>query len=142
MADGDAGAGAAARRRHLREEEEMTNYSTDERDNVEFKIVRANLGIFGKPAEFKKLIQEEGRAGWELVEKFDNRRVRFKRPSSARERDSLLPAGVDPYRTQSGMSPMLFVLLLILIAFIVVCLIYAAVIGLGGLIYTNSHFFH
>ena len=30
--------------------------------------------------------------------------MRFKRPVSSRKRDSMLPAGYDPYRTQYGIS--------------------------------------
>jgi hypothetical protein len=37
-----------------------------------------------------------------MLEKFDDSRIRFKRPRSARARDVLLPEGVDPYRTQYG----------------------------------------
>ncbi|MBL7183949.1 MAG: hypothetical protein ISS50_05825 [Anaerolineae bacterium] len=39
-----------------------------------------------------------------MLEKFDNSRIRFKRPRSARARDAYLPAGVDPYRTRYGTS--------------------------------------
>ena len=115
MANGAAAAAAAARKRQEEEEEEMTTYSPEELGKYEFKIVRANWGVFGKPEKFNQLLQEEARAGWELVEKFDNERVRFKRPLSARERDNLLPAGVDPYRSQYGMPPLLFALLLVFI---------------------------
>ena len=83
----------------------MTPYTRDELENDwEFKIVRAQTGAFRKPATFQKLIEEESRAGWQLVEKFDNSRVRFKRPRSARQRDGQLPAGVDPYRVQYGIG--------------------------------------
>jgi hypothetical protein len=101
-----AAAAAAERRRRLQEEEElMTPYSREDLDNdFEFKIVRANSGVFGKPEVFNRLIEEEAGAGWQLVEKFDNQRVRFKRPRSARQRDAVLPPGVDPYRVQWGLS--------------------------------------
>jgi hypothetical protein len=43
-----------------------------------------------------------------LVEKFDDKRLRLKRPASARAGDAALGAGggggVDPYRTTIGMS--------------------------------------
>ena len=130
-----ASAAAADRRRQLQEEEEeMTMYSQDELNNYEFKIVRANAGIFGKPAEFNKLIQEEAHSGWELVEKFDNQRVRFKRPISARARDSQLPVGIDPYRTHYGMSQLLFTLLLLLITLLAVGLIFAIIAGIFAVI--------
>ena len=142
MANGVAGASAAAaaRRRQLQEEEEMTMYSPNELNNCEFKIVRANAGIFGKPAEFKKLIEEEARAGWELVEKFDNQRVRFKRPISARSRDSQLPADIDPYRTQYGLSPVLFALLIVG-AILGIWLLIAVVVGLIVMILGGRLFF-
>jgi hypothetical protein len=48
------------------------------------------------------LIEEESQAGWEMIEKFDENRVRFKRPRSARVNDVNLPSYIDPYRTQYG----------------------------------------
>jgi hypothetical protein len=113
MASGSAAAAEAARRRLLGEEEEMTNYSAqDLAGDWEFKIVRANTGVFRNPAELEKLVKEEALAGWILLEKFDNSRVRFKRPVSARSNDSRLPQGFDPYRTQYGMNPFLFAMIL------------------------------
>ena len=108
------GAGGAARRRREQEEEEMISYPPDELQKYEYKIVRSTFGAFGNPAKFNQLLQEEARAGWELVEKFDDRRVRFRRLISARERDSLLPVGVDPYRSYVGITPLRFVLLLLI----------------------------
>jgi hypothetical protein len=66
----------------------------------EYKIVRSKRPIFGNPATFAQLCREEALAGWILLEKFDNRRVRFKRPSHLRE--DLDPASLpfDPYRTR------------------------------------------
>jgi hypothetical protein len=98
-------AAAEARRRKQQEEEEITPYSRDElSDDWEFKIVRSSTGAFGKPATFNRLIEEEARAGWQRVEKFDNNRVRFKRPRSARRGDAGLAPGVDPYRVEYGLS--------------------------------------
>jgi hypothetical protein len=112
MANGSAAA-AAAHRRLLEEEEEMTHYSAqDLAGEWEFKIVRANLGVFRNPAALEKLVKEEAQAGWILLEKFDNTRVRFKRPVSARRDDYRLPQGADPYRTQYGMNPVWFALIL------------------------------
>ncbi len=114
MAAAGAAAAAAAQRQMEEEEENMTSYSREELEqDWEFKIVRANTGVFGKPAAFEKLIEEEAQAGWVLVEKFDNSRVRFKRPRSARRRDAQLPAGIDPYRTRYGMSEGAFAVILL-----------------------------
>jgi hypothetical protein len=93
------------RRRDEEEEEEMTRYTTEDlEDNWEFKIVRSETGAFRKPEIFQTLLQEESIAGWELVEKLDNRRVRFKRRRESRRRDPSLPPGYDPYRTTYGSS--------------------------------------
>jgi hypothetical protein len=50
------------------------------------------------------VLQEEAIAGWNLLEKFDNRRIRLKRLVTARANDVQLPAGYDPYRTRYGMN--------------------------------------
>jgi hypothetical protein len=100
-----AAAAAAQRRRraYYEEEERMTHYSSDDlKDNWEFKIVRADMPVFAKPEVFQQLMQEESISGWEMVEKLDDRRVRFKRPASARKKDMMLPPGIDPYRTHFG----------------------------------------
>jgi hypothetical protein len=81
----------------------MTEYTQDgSPGDWEFKIVRSDTAAFRKPEVLEKLVEEEARAGWAMLEKFDDSRVRFKRPRSARARDAFLPEGVDPYRTQYG----------------------------------------
>src|SRR5687767_15897396 len=105
MAAAGAAAAAAKHRAEQEEEEEMTAYnSQDLNEGWEIKIVRSSTGAFKKPETFRKLIEEESRAGWILVEKFDNGRVRFKRPFAARERDTTLSSGIDPYRFVYVMS--------------------------------------
>jgi hypothetical protein len=135
MAAGAAGAtaAAAAERRRLQEEEEMTAYSQEELQGWEFKIVRANTSVFGKPEVLNKLIQEEARAGWALVEKFDDQRIRFKRPVSARQNDGQLPPDVNPYRTHYGMSTIRFTLLILAAALLGVCAIMTITFGLTGM---------
>ena len=130
----DGGAAAAAERQRLREEEEMTGYSQEELQGWEFKIVRANTSVFGKSAELNKLIQEEAQSGWIMVEKFDNSRIRFKRPVSAREKDAQLPAMIDPYRTHYGMSTVLFVFLVIIITLVGACGLIALSFAIFGLL--------
>ncbi len=81
----------------------MTQYTQDDlQKDYEFKIVRSGSAAFRKPETLKELVEEESRAGWVMLEKFDDSRVRFKRPRSARARDAFLPEGVDPYRTRYG----------------------------------------
>ena len=98
----------AIRNRRLRarrdlEEEKMTSYSNEEMEkDWEFKIVRNEYGIFRKPEVFQQLLDEEAIAGWEMLEKLDDSRVRFKRKRSARKSDTMLPPGIDPYRSRFG----------------------------------------
>lgn len=81
----------------------MTGYTPQELlEGWEFKIVRSATGAFRRPAFLRAVLDEEQRAGWTFVEKFDNGRIRLKRPASARANDST--AGTDVYRTQVGMS--------------------------------------
>ena len=82
------------RRKIEQEEEEMTKYTSEDLDhNWEFKIVRSTYTAFLKPGIFQALLEEESLAGWELVEKLDDRRVRFKRRRETRRRDATLPPG-------------------------------------------------
>lgn len=101
---GGAAAAAAAAEEQRKEEEEMTGYTREELEGEwEFKIVRSFMNAFANPRIMQRLVEEEARAGWEMVEKFDNGRVRFKRHKSARGLDDQLRAeGVDPYRANFG----------------------------------------
>ncbi len=103
-----ASAAAAADQRRKEEEEGMATYSTEDLQNDwEFKIVRANRDVFHDQAALTKLVNEEKRAGWVLLEKFDDSRIRFKRQRTMQAHDEQLHSeGIDPYRTQYGMSPM------------------------------------
>ncbi len=136
MAAGASAAAAAARERLLQEEEEMTTYSKEDLANDwEFKIVRSATGAFRNPAALDKLRQQESQAGWILVEKFDNSRVRFKRPLSARENDYRLPQGVDPYRTSYGLdsAASAIIILVIILGFVGIIIFGVLAISLGFL---------
>lgn len=105
----------------------MTTYATGELANDwEFKIVRANTTAFRSPRTFQRLLEREAQAGWTMVEKFDDARVRFKRPRQARLDDARLPPGVDPYQTQYGMSPGAFAAAIVLLVLVLA----AAAIGI------------
>lgn len=96
----------------------MTTYSADDLDSGwEFKIVRGNLRVFRKSSTLNRLLQEEAQAGWTMVEKFDDQRIRFKRPRQARLNDATLSPGVDPYRVHYGMPPLAFALLMLAVIF-------------------------
>jgi len=115
MSGAAAAAAAAAARRaaeRRKEEEEMTPYSEAElAGGWEFKIIRSSTPRFKKPEKLERLLAEEALAGWTLVEKFDDRRVRLKRPAVAREKDSTLR--FDPYRTVVGMSEGIMTVLIV-----------------------------
>jgi hypothetical protein len=106
-AAGASAAAAAAQRQQQEEEEEMTPYeAADLSEDWEFTILRSTTSVFRKPDRLAEILAEEGKAGWVLVEKFDDSRVRLKRLASARKSDNSL--GFDPYRTYIGMSPVKF----------------------------------
>jgi len=96
---------AQERRKQQQEEEEMTHYRKDELEQGwEFKIVRSVSNAFRNPQTLANVLENEAIGGWELVEKFDDGRLRFKRPAASRRKDAMLPAGYDPYRTRYGIS--------------------------------------
>jgi hypothetical protein len=85
------------------EEQDMTPYTNEDlKEDWEFKIVRSATREFHKPEVLAQLIEEEALSGWKMVEKFDDRRIRFKRTANASRRNGMLPPGIDPYRTQYG----------------------------------------
>jgi hypothetical protein len=116
-----------------KEEESMSGYGQEDlAQGWEFKIIRAGSRQFHKPDVLAAVLEEEALAGWELVEKFDDQRIRFKRSVSARSRDGLLPAGFDPYRTQYGISEEQIGIAIALVAFALVA------IGIGFALLTGS----
>jgi hypothetical protein len=109
MANGGAAAAAAAaaaeRLRQLREEEEMTAYNPrDLAEDWEFKILRANTRVFRDPKRLREILDYEKRGGWVFVEKFDDQRIRLKRPAATKAVDGDFQDGYDPYRTTVGIT--------------------------------------
>ena len=99
---GAVAAAAAAARRMREEEENMTNYNADDLEGWEFKIVRASTRKFKDYEAVRQVCDEEARAGWEMVEKFDDYRIRFKRKTDKRAGDRHLD--IDPYRSIVGIG--------------------------------------
>lgn len=116
-----------AKQQHEEEEEILTTYDSmdiatvsDEQQSTngtgsplpldprltgwEYKIVRARGHLFANAAVFKQLCDEEALAGWILLEKLDDRRVRFKRPIGMREVIQTDFLSFDPYRCYYGPS--------------------------------------
>lgn len=81
----------------------MTAYSQGDLDGWEFKILRSATAKFKRPDMLRTYLDEEAGNGWELVEKFDDSRIRLKRKTEHRDRDR--DARTDPYRTFVGMTP-------------------------------------
>ena len=108
-----AAASAAARVAADRKEEElMTPYAPkDLAEGWEFKILRSATAGFRNPEWLRSVLDEEQRAGWTLVEKFDDSRVRLKRPAGARANDAILD--FDPLRTWVGMRQGVLALIIV-----------------------------
>jgi len=131
-----AGASAAQRRRQMleQEEEEMTQYTREDLDNEwEFKIVRSGTAAFRKREVLDQVVEEEARAGWVMLEKLDDSRIRFKRPRRARAQDAYLPPEVDPYRTTYGASsPRQVAIMLLLVGLTVFMVLGMLLFGLAS----------
>ncbi len=88
-----------------REEEERMNYTQEDLTGWEFKILRATtLGGFKNPNDLKRALDEEAQNGWQLLEKFDDYRIRLKRKASASNTNTADMSLIDPYRTVYGPS--------------------------------------
>ncbi len=104
-------------KREEEEEEILTHYEPKEQFGTEsqpqqngsplnrgweFKIVRASRDLFRDPTVFQHLCREEAQAGWTLLEKLDDRRVRFRRAIATRNKVRPENLGFDPYRCYYG----------------------------------------
>jgi len=78
-------------------EEQKAEYDPKELIGWEFKIVRAKFPIFAETATVKRAERQERESGWVLIEKFDDRRLRFKRPIAERINDTKRKS--NPYST-------------------------------------------
>jgi hypothetical protein len=125
---------AAKKKRDEEEENKLATYNSDDLKGWEFKIMRSNFGRFGNPDYLRKVIEQEAQAGWEMVEKFDNERVRFKRRVEKRSNDSYLE--FDAYRTSPGRAGTKVPLIITITALA----IGAVILGLFILIQTDVDF--
>lgn len=102
------------------------HYTNDDLTHWEFKIVRADGGEFADQQHLDAMLRQEAKAGWTIVEKYDNQHVRLKRPINARYQDSHLPYDVDPYRTTYSLThgwPFMLMAGCLLIALILITLL-------------------
>lgn len=104
---------AAQKRRQDDEEQRMTKYNAEDLNGWEFKIVHSTFGRFRNAEVIRRLMEEEAQNGWEMVEKFDDYRIRFKRRTDKRALHS--GGGVDPYRTSYGSGQRIFPIIAIIL---------------------------
>lgn len=69
---------------------------------LEFKVVQSTTPFFAKSQNIAVVMAEEEKAGWRLLEKCDNYKLRLQRDISHRANDKDL--SIDPYRTQVGVN--------------------------------------
>ena len=92
---------AAAQTQRLQQEEEENNPEIDDaEDGWEYKVLKSRHHAgFKDPRGLADTLAVESAAGWMLLEKLDDKRLRLQRPVSARDHDSDL--NFDPYRNSS-----------------------------------------
>ena len=66
-------------------------------DDWEFKVIRSQLGLFARRDFRDRVLAEEGRSGWVLLEKLDDNLLRLKRRRKAHPDPEV--ADIDPYRS-------------------------------------------
>jgi hypothetical protein len=125
-----AAAAAARKRREQEEEEKLTTYDSEDMKGWEFKIVRSEMGKFKNRQFVEQVCKEEAQAGWEMLEKFDNTRIRFKRPIERRAQDPHLQ--IDPYRTSVGMSGGALALIIVTAVLAVVGIVVLTIVALNS----------
>lgn len=92
---------------------------------LEYKIIQSTTPHFAKQENLARVMNEEAQAGWALVEKFDNYKIRVQRDISHRTQDS--SRSIDPYRVQVGPSNTLTYGAAALVTLIVVYVIFRLV---------------
>jgi len=73
--------------------------------DLEYKVIHTQTPLFSDTARMHEILEQEARAGWQLLEKENNFRIKLHRNISHRENDKNLD--FDAYRTSVGVSPVL-----------------------------------
>ncbi len=73
--------------------------------DIEYKIVQSQTPLFSDPGKMHEVLEQEARAGWQLLEKEDNYRLKLQRNISHRENDKNLD--FDAYRSTVGVPAVL-----------------------------------
>ncbi len=69
---------------------------------LEYKIIQSQTPMFTDTAKMHEVLEQEAKAGWRLLEKEDNYRLKLQRDISNRANDADLD--FDAYRTTVGVS--------------------------------------
>lgn len=69
---------------------------------LEYKVIQSQTPMFSDTAKMHEILDEEAKAGWRLLEKEDNYRLKLQRDISNRANDAGLD--IDAYRTSVGVS--------------------------------------
>ena len=72
---------------------------------LEYKVVQAQTPLFSDTGKMHEILEQEAQAGWQLLEKEDNFKIRLQRDISHRENDKNLD--FDAYRSTVGVSAIL-----------------------------------
>ncbi len=75
-------------------------------ETIEYKVITSNTPSFANREKMQKVLAEEAQAGWQLVEKLDNYKIRVCRDISARANDD--KCAIDPYRTEVGVNQVVY----------------------------------
>jgi len=69
---------------------------------LEYKTLSSQTPLFSSAAKMHEALERESKAGWSLLEKEDNYRIKLKRDISNRENDKNLD--FDAYQSTVGVS--------------------------------------
>lgn len=69
---------------------------------LEYKILQSQTPLFASTAKMHEAMEQESKAGWTLLEKEDNYRIKLQRNTSNRDNDKNLD--FDAYRSTVGVS--------------------------------------
>jgi|TARA_B110000971_G_scaffold89800_1_gene92366 hypothetical protein len=69
---------------------------------LEYKVLQSQTPLFSSTAKMHKELELESKAGWSLLEKEDNYRIKLQRDISNRANDKNLD--IDAYRSTAGVS--------------------------------------
>lgn len=70
--------------------------------NLEYKTIQCHTPIFADTNKMHKVLAEEAEAGWQLLAKEDNHKIKVQRDITHRENDKNLD--FDAYRSTIGVS--------------------------------------